>query len=240
MALEAYQLEGQDMYNQLGMLNDADATEYQRMYDSWQANFTNAQNMYNKSYGEWQDSVNNAYNSANLQLDEHGQLFDQTYKAYQAVQDNANTKYAQEYQSWADEVNNALNIAKMANSDYWSGAELTQRQNEHNAEMAYKREALKQDNDQFYAKMNADAEEAKAKKEAEAGKLTAPSKTQMDDALKVRNEQGEEAYIDYLEQLEIMGIDVSEVNMHVEANRNVPWLEHAGATLKDSWKNLWK
>ena len=251
MALEAYQMEGDEMYKQLGMLTDADATEYERMYNSWNANFSNAQSMYNRSYGEWGDSVNNAYNSANLQLNEHGQVFDQVYSAYNAVQDNANTKYAQEYQGWADEVNNVLNIAKMANSDYWSGAELAQRQAEHNDEMAYKNNALKQDNDQFYAslqqeenqfnaKMTAEANEASAKASAETGKVTNPSSQQLSDALKVRNEQGEDAYLDYLEQLDSMGVDVQQVIMHVEANRDVPWTESLGANLKDSCNNLWR
>jgi hypothetical protein len=240
MALEAYQMEGDEMYRQLGMLTDADATEYERLYNSWNANFNNTQSMYNRSYGEWQDGVNNAYNSANLQLNEHGQVFDQVYSAYNAVQSNANTKYAQEYQSWADEVNNALNIAKMANSDYWSGAELTQRQNEFNAEMTYKNNALKQENDQFNAKMTAEANEASAKALADAGKVTNPSSQQLSDALKVRNEQGENAYLDYLEQLESMGVDVQQVIMHVEANRDVPWTESIGADLKDAWSNLWR
>ena len=240
MALEAYQMEGDEMYKQLGMLTDADATEYERMYNSWSANFSNAQSMYNRSYGEWQDSVNNAYNSANLQLNEHGQLFDQVYSAYNAVQDNANTKYAQEYQSWADEVNSALNIAKMANSDYWSSAELAQRQAEHNADIAYKYNALKQDNEQYYAGLQQEKEQASAKTQAEAGKLTNPSSTNLADALKVRNEQGEEAYLDYLEQLDSMGIDVQQVIMHVEANRDVSWVEGLGANLKDTWNNLWR
>jgi hypothetical protein len=247
MALEAYQMEGDEMYRQLGMLTDADATEYERMYNSWNANFTNAQSMYNRSYGEWQDSVNNAYNSANLQLNEHGQLYDQLYNTYKAVQDNANTKYAQEYQGWADEINNAFNIAKMANSDYWSSAELAQRQAEHNADIAYKYKALQQDNDQFKAKILND----NAKAQAEAGKLTKPTSDQMKDALRVRNEQGIDAYDDYLLQLEAMGVDTQQITMHVEANRDVSWLEtlgvnatdamkYFGTNAKDVWQNLWR
>jgi hypothetical protein len=207
--------------------------------------------MYNRSYGEWQDSVNNAYNSANLQLNEHGQLYDQLYNTYQAVQDNANTKYAQEYQGWADEINNAFNIAQMANSDYWSSAELAQRQAEHNADIAYKYKALQQDNEQYYAKMLSDKEQADAKAKAEAGKLTAPNNTQLEDALRIRNEQGIEAYDNYLLQLEAMGVDTQPVTMHVEGNRDVSWLEtfgvnasdalrYLGTNAKDVWQDLWR
>ena len=164
MALEAYQMEGEEMYRQLGMLQDADASEYQRMYDSWSANFANAQNMYSQEYGQWQDSVNNAYNSANLQLNEYGQLYENAYNTYNAVQGNANTLYAQEYQKWADEVSNAFNLAGLSNSDYWNttnhnesvrqfNEQLAQRQKEHNAEMSYKYSALKQDQEQFNASL---------------------------------------------------------------------------------------
>lgn len=183
MALDAYQMEGQEMYNQLAMLNDADAAEYQRMYDSWNANFSNAQQMYQNEYGTWQDSVSNAMNSANLQLSEHGQLFDQAYNVYNAQQNYADTLYAQEYQKWADEVANAMNYANMQNSDYWNTTEfnesvrqynenlalqkdqfsqemayknsaLAQDQAQFEREMAYKNAALVQDNAQFYASLN--------------------------------------------------------------------------------------
>ena len=165
MALEAYQMEGEEMYRQLGMLQEADATEYQRMYDSWSANFANTQNMYSQEYGQWQDSINNAYNSASLQLNEHGQLYQEAYNTYTAVQNNADTMYAQEYQKWADEVSNAFNLASMGNSDYWNttnynesvrqfNEQLAQRQREHNAEMGYKYKALEQDQAQFDASLD--------------------------------------------------------------------------------------
>jgi hypothetical protein len=255
-------MEGDEMYKQLGMLNDADANEYQRMYNSWQANYQNANDMYNRAYGEWGDSVNNAYNSANLQLNEHGQLFDQAYKTYGAVADNAQQMYQNEYNAWADEVNNAFKYGSMANSDYWNttnfnegvrqyNTTMSQRQAEHNAEMTYKDKALKQSNEQYYAglkqedeqfntKMSHEKTTSQAKANAESTKLSNPSSTQLADALKIRNEQGEGAYLDYLEQLETMGVDVQQVAMHVEANRDVSWIEGIGVNIKDSWNNLWR
>lgn len=137
MAMEAYQMEGQEMYNQLAMLNDADATEFQRMYDSWNANFSNAQQMYQNEYAEWQSNIDNAYN------------------VYSATQGYADTMYAQEYQKWADEVANAMSYANMQNSDYWNTQNFIEQQNQFQKEMNYKYAALKQDNDQFYASLNA-------------------------------------------------------------------------------------
>lgn len=240
MAMEAYQMEGDEMYKQFSMLSEADNTEYQRMYNAWESSFNNATNMYERAYGEWADGVNNAYNSANLQLSEHRQIFDQAYNTYNAMQDNANTLYSQEYQKWADEVNNALNIAKMESSNYWNSMELAQRQAEHAAEMEYKNRALTNEQNQFNAKMIAEQKEAQAKKDEEASKLTSPSKVQMDDALTIRNTQGEEAYYDYLEELKTMGVDTQPIKMSVEANRDVSWIESIGADIKDTWNNLWR
>lgn len=163
MAMEAYQMEGQEMYNQLAMLSDADASEYQRMYDSWNANFSSTQQMYAQEYGAWQDSVNNAYNSANLQMQEHGQMYDQAYSTYTALQNNANTLYAQEYQKWADEVANAMNYAGMQNTDYWNNQNFLEEQRQYNTsldwnkeqfgkEMEYKKSALAQEQNQFVSR----------------------------------------------------------------------------------------
>ena len=182
MALEAYQMEGEEMYNQLSMLNQADATEYQRLYDSWNANFTNAQQIYQNAYGEWRDSVGNAISSAGLQLNEYGQLYDQAYKAYTAVADNAQTLYQNEYTKWADEVTNAYKYATLANSDYWSTQNfaeeqrqfdktMTQRQNEFDQEMAYKDRSLAQDNAQFVAKYDVNGDGVVDSKDQTSGSV---------------------------------------------------------------------
>lgn len=110
MALEAYQMEGQEMYNQLNMLNQADATEYQRLYNSWDANFTNAQNMYNQEYNYWRDSNDFAYKSASLDLQAQGMAYDQALSTYQMAQNSADKLYNREYQSWLDTTQNALDI----------------------------------------------------------------------------------------------------------------------------------
>ena len=124
MALEAYQMEGQEMYQQLDMLNTADATEWGRTYDAWQSNFANAQQMYNQEYGAWQDSVTNAYNSANLQLSEHNQLVTDAYNLYTTSKDIADTLYEQEYKSWQDKVAQATQLAGLQQTNYWNKTEL--------------------------------------------------------------------------------------------------------------------
>ena len=106
MALQAYQMEGQEMYQQLDMLNAADATEWGRTYDAWQSNFANAQQIYNQDYAAWQDSINNAYN------------------LYATSKESADSLYAKEYQTWADTVSQASQLAGMQQTDYWNQTNL--------------------------------------------------------------------------------------------------------------------
>jgi hypothetical protein len=216
MALEAYQMEGQEMYNQLSMLNEADATEFQRMYDSWNANFTNAQNMYAQEYGAWQDGINNAYNSANLQLNEHGMAVDNAYNMYQASQNRADTLYAQEYQKWADEVANAMQYMGMQNTDYWNNQNFIEGQRQHNDDMAYKYSALKQEQDQFNTSLK--YKNSGGGDEDEDGiDLKAPTQTQKQKALEAFNTGGEDAYYQYLDSLP-SNVDVEEIDLYVNGD----------------------
>lgn len=255
MAMETYQMEGQEMYNQLAMLNEADATEYQRMYNSWQANFNNTQSMYDRAYGEFQDSIGNAYNSANLQLNEHSQIFDQAYKTYVAVSDNAQQMYQNEYNKWADEVNNAFNYAQMANSDYWNtanfnegvrqfDANMLQRQNEFDVEMDYKNRALKQDDDQFYAGLKQDNDQFNAKlvsgnggSTTESG-LKSPSESQMKKALEAYNTGGEDALYQYVDSLGA-DIDMGAIDSYVSQYGQIPLEKRTFTKTKDTTNWMW-
>jgi hypothetical protein len=124
MALEAYQAEGQEMYNQVAMLGEADANEYQKIYNAWSASFDTAKNIWNQDYSIWEGKINQAYNSANLQISEHNQLVNDAYNLYNAASNQYETQYAKEYKTWSDMVSQAQSYATMLNSDYWSQTEL--------------------------------------------------------------------------------------------------------------------
>ena len=94
LALEAYEQEGQAMYNQLAMLSEADATEYGRLYDAFNANYGNAQQMYQNEYNAWQDSLNNAYNMASLKQRQHEFEQEMNYKNSALLLEQADTDYA--------------------------------------------------------------------------------------------------------------------------------------------------
>ena len=224
MALEAYNMEGQDMYNQLSMLSDADATEYGRMYDSWNANFTNAQNMYTQEYGAWQDSVNNAYNNANLQLKEQGMAYDQAYTNYNALSNQAQTLYQNEYTKWQDMVNNAYNQAQIQNKDYWSGvdnqyrydvmennntqAQLDREQEDkwNQKEYDYKYDALDREDAQFTARYDingdgvVDANDQKVEETSTEEEYKTPSPETYDKAVEAYNTGGEAGLMAFLEK----------------------------------------
>ena len=67
LALEAYQMEGEEMYKQLAMLGDADAREYERLYTAYDVNNDYVNTLYGQEYQKWADEVTNATNLAGLQ-----------------------------------------------------------------------------------------------------------------------------------------------------------------------------
>lgn len=82
IALNAYNTEGQEMYNQLGMYQTADDTAYSRLANAYNANFNQAESLYNKEYSNYWDTAN--YNRA---VDEYNA--DMAYKSASLAANNA-------------------------------------------------------------------------------------------------------------------------------------------------------
>ena len=176
MAMEAYQMEGDEMYRQLGMLTDADDREYNRNITAYDATYQHRNRIYDEAYSMYRDSKSDAFATANLQLSNRGQQISAAFDYYNATSNQANTLYEREYTKWSDEVNQAMQYAQMLNGDYWNQTNfdesvrqyektfaedvrqfdenLAENKRQHEAEMSYKYSALKQDNDQFYANLN--------------------------------------------------------------------------------------
>ena len=57
LALDAYNQEGQEMLSQLSLLMDADAQEYQKTVNAYNAALNSANTMYSQEYNAWADSV---------------------------------------------------------------------------------------------------------------------------------------------------------------------------------------
>lgn len=120
MALEAYQMEGDEMYRQYGMLSAEDDKEFNRNVTAYDATYQHRNQMYNEAYGQFRDTKSDAFASANLQLNEHGQRVNDAYNYYNATSNQADKMYEREYSKWADEINMAYKYADMLNTDYWN------------------------------------------------------------------------------------------------------------------------
>ena len=149
MAMEAYQMEGQEMYNQLGMLQAADESEWNKMYSSWDANFKNAQTIWNQDFSTWEAGVNQAYNSAQLQIAEHGQLVDDAYKAYSANFDMYQTMYSQAWNNWDSQVKQAQAAVSALNTDYWNQETYDQTERWNQKDLDYKYANLAEEKRQY-------------------------------------------------------------------------------------------
>lgn len=120
IAMEAYQMEGDELYRQYGMLSTEDDKEYNRNIMAYDATYQHRNRMYDEAYGQFRDSKSDAFAMADLQLAEHGQKVSDAYNLYNASSSYAESLYAREYQEWADGVNQAMQMAGMQNSDWWN------------------------------------------------------------------------------------------------------------------------
>ena len=124
MALDAYNAEGEEMYQQFGMLSTLDDKEYNRNITAYDTTFQYRNQKYNEAYTQFRDNKSDLLALGNLQLNEYGQRVNAASSYYNATADYADTLYSREYNSWLDSVNNAMEMIKMYNTDYWEDTKL--------------------------------------------------------------------------------------------------------------------
>ena len=124
MALEAYQMEGQDMVNKINMMRDAEMDDFQKTYTQWSAGFENANQIWNKEFQTWDANVNQAFKAADLQLGEYGQRVENLSTLHEMATNRYETEYAKDYQEWADKISQFTGIVDMQTNNYWSQKEL--------------------------------------------------------------------------------------------------------------------
>ena len=121
LALDAYNQEGASMLNQISLLDAADSKEYDRMFNAWNTNYQNAQDMYNKEYGAWRDSVADAYNYAGLQNDDYWNNLEYNESIRQNEQNFQYQQYLDQLKQnqWQNEFNYQQYLDQMnqANAD---------------------------------------------------------------------------------------------------------------------------
>ena len=119
MAMEAYQMEGDEMYRQFGMLSELDDKEYNRNITAYDATYQHRNQMYNEAYTQYRDKKSDAFAMANLQITEHGQRVSDAYNYYNASSNYSDKLYEREYNSWLDSVNMAMKEVDVLNTDAW-------------------------------------------------------------------------------------------------------------------------
>lgn len=166
MALDAYQMEGEEMYRQFGVVSEMDDKEFNRNVAAYDATYQHRNQMYNEAYGEFRDTKNDAFNMANLQLNEHGQRVSDAYNLYNAEINYADSMYEKEYTQWADKVNLAWKETELLYDNAWKNKEfdedvrqfdtnfaeqqrqynesLAEQKRQHNEQMSYNWAALNQ------------------------------------------------------------------------------------------------
>ena len=87
LALDAYRMQGEDMYNQLAMMTEADANEFDRLYNTFNANASYAQQLYGNEYGEYIDSLNNEWREKEYDLSKEQYASDLEFKYASMAQD---------------------------------------------------------------------------------------------------------------------------------------------------------
>lgn len=100
MALSAYQAEGEEMYNLLGMYTQMGEQEWNRNADAYNTvlDFANSQRDF--EYGMYQDDITNTYNAMNM------------YDSFYVAENNKNMTL------WQQDIENAWKTIGLQSSDY--------------------------------------------------------------------------------------------------------------------------
>lgn len=102
MAMEAYQMEGQEMINRVNMLGTADDKEYGRMVDSYNTTLDYTNTLWDRGYKEWTATGDNLTNAATIAGNNANSAFEREFNIDSAYKD-----------TWSE-------IARMENNDYWN------------------------------------------------------------------------------------------------------------------------
>ena len=127
MAMQAYGLEDERLLNEIGLVQQQDAKEYERLYNTWNANNQTANDLYSKEYNEYLGTLNQYQNNAGLILQSQAQQWDMMKGATSA----------------------ALQLGNMYMDDYYNKLNAETQASQFEKELQYKYDALAQDQAQF-------------------------------------------------------------------------------------------
>ncbi len=235
MAMEAYQMEGDEMYRQFGMLSDLDDKEFNRNLSAYDATYSHRNTMYNEAYTQHRDKINDAFAMANLQLNEHGQLVNDAFNYYNAAASEADKLYEREYSQWADSINQAMQMMQMQNSDAWANKNFDESVRQYEDNQKFQAEEAQKQRDwqsaeaekerAFTASENAKSRAVKSSSDGSGIKLGSDgyyaSDKQKEEALDIYIEKGGQALESYLLSQK-GGMNYQELVDYVESQSGVP------------------
>ena len=225
LAMQAYQMEGDEMYRQLGMYTDADDREYNRNVAAYDATFNYRNQMYNESYGQYRDEKSDAFAMGNLELGMYGQKVQDAYNYYNIASNEADKQYQREYNSWQDSINQAWQMINAQSSDYqnqtnreFQATESQKQRDWQTSEGEKDRNFQATENEKqrsFTASENA---KDRSVKSSSGGSGKAPTSDMKSTALNLYNSGNQEKLVETLDYWISEGYDVSSIEEYVNVN----------------------
>ena len=260
MAMEAYQMEGDEMYRQLGMYADADEREYGRYINAYDATYQHRNRMYDEAYAQFRDSKSDAFAMADLQLAEHNQKVSDAYTLYNVTSDQADKVYEREYNSWLDSINMLYKDMEMLNNDYWkkSDQELTISENQKDRDLTISENQKNREHTTSENQLQRDWQTSENQKDRDltvsenaknraakgsggggggGGSLKSPSDTQMAKALEAYNNGGMAELNKYINSLPD-SYNKDEIAQYIGAYGELPYSQRTYTVTDDGGWNV--
>lgn len=240
MAREAYQMEGEEMYRQFGMVSELDDKEFNRNIAAYDATYQHRNQLYNESYNQFRDTKNDAFAMANLQLNEHGQRVSDAYNLYNATSNYADKQYEREYTSWADSIDLAWRQGEMLNtnalhkdSQEFQSTESQKQRDWQSAEAEKDRAFTASENAKNRAASRSGGGGGGSRS---GGSVKSPTETQMKNALKAYNESGNDGFNQYINSLPDT-YDKNAIVQYVAQYGNLPYSQRTYTVIDDGGTN---
>ncbi len=246
MAMEAYQMEGDEMYRQYGMLSAEDDKEYNRNISAYDATYQHRNQMYNEAYAQYRDAKSDAFAKAGIEMEEHSQKASDLYNLYSMASNTYESMYQKEYQSWQDRINNAWKQVEVQNTDAWANKNFdegvrqyeqtfAEEQRQYNESLAFSKQQHADQMSYNWASLN-----SRSSGSGGGGTtLKAPSESQMQKALKAYNEGGKKEFNKYMNSL-ADSYDKNAILDYVAEYGELPYSQRTYTVVNDGgWNGGW-
>jgi hypothetical protein len=248
MALQAYQMEGEEMYRQFGMVSELDDKEFNRNVTAYDVTSQYRNRAYDEAYNMHRDSVNDAFAMANLQLAEHGQRVSDAYNYYSASSDYSDKLYEREYTQWQDSINMAWKEIEALNTEAWNNKNFDEGVRQYEQSFAEDVRQYEKSFDEGVRQFNETMSFNKTKSAGSGGgggggsrssktpELKSPTETQMKNALKAYNEEGNDGFNKYVNSIPDT-VDKDAIVQYIAQYGELPYSQRTYTVIDDGGVN---